>query len=128
MGSSGSPSDIQAILDNLARFAPPVQHGQIVHHQEGVTTSASAGPTIGDRDDEIELPLAPSERARDSGVRPQRRLNAASKPTIDPATITTWQDGLRCVTKIATQSAQFADSIRRVSLTFRDFRFISRAH
>ncbi|SMQ49059.1 unnamed protein product [Zymoseptoria tritici ST99CH_3D7] len=33
---------------------------------------------------------------------------------IDPATITTWQEGLRCVTKIAAQNAQFAASIKRM--------------
>ncbi|KAF2725071.1 hypothetical protein K431DRAFT_195231, partial [Polychaeton citri CBS 116435] len=36
------------------------------------------------------------------------------KPTVDPATITTWQDGLRCVTKIAAQNANFAKAVKRM--------------
>jgi len=43
--------------------------------------------------------------------RPQDRT---SYPLIDPATITEWKQGLRCVSKIASQNADFAPSVRKV--------------
>ncbi|KAF2828519.1 hypothetical protein CC86DRAFT_368732 [Ophiobolus disseminans] len=46
-----------------------------------------------------------------SAPRPQDR---ASTPLIDPATITEWKQGLRCVSKIASQNADFAPSIRKL--------------
>jgi hypothetical protein len=58
--------------------------------------------------------------------RPQSRSVTPAQPlkqdqiqppsVIDPATITVWQDGLRCVTKIAAQNKMFEATIRRVSL------------
>lgn len=48
-------------------------------------------------------------------VRSQTQSGTASpKPMIDPASITQWQEALRCVTKIAAQNAQFATSVKRV--------------
>jgi hypothetical protein len=43
--------------------------------------------------------------------KPQDR---SSTPLVDPATITEWKKGLRCVSKIATQNPDFAASIRKV--------------
>jgi hypothetical protein len=43
--------------------------------------------------------------------KPQDRI---STPLIDPATITEWKQGLRCVSKIATQNPDFAPSVRKV--------------
>ena len=58
--------------------------------------------------------------------RPQSRSITPAQPpkqdqpqppsVIDPATITVWQDALRCVTKIAAQNKMFETTIRRVSL------------
>jgi hypothetical protein len=42
---------------------------------------------------------------------PQAR---SSTPTIDPATITEWKQGLRCVIKVAAQNPNFAASVRKV--------------
>ncbi|KAF2444939.1 hypothetical protein P171DRAFT_431725 [Karstenula rhodostoma CBS 690.94] len=42
---------------------------------------------------------------------PQRRT---ATPTIDPATITEWKHGLRCVNKIATQSPTFVPAIQKL--------------
>lgn len=47
------------------------------------------------------------------GSQPQSGT-ATPKPMIDPASITQWQEGLRCVTKIAAQNAQFAICIQKV--------------
>jgi hypothetical protein len=43
--------------------------------------------------------------------RPQDRVYTS---LIDPATITDWKQGLRCVSKIAQQNPEFAASIRKV--------------
>ncbi|QIW95761.1 hypothetical protein AMS68_001279 [Peltaster fructicola] len=55
--------------------------------------------------------------AQFSQPQPATGIPSASQPvppTIDPATITTWQEGLRCVTKIAAQNRSFAESIRKL--------------
>ncbi|KYG46420.1 hypothetical protein M433DRAFT_30651, partial [Acidomyces richmondensis BFW] len=38
----------------------------------------------------------------------------------DPATITTWPDALRCVTKLAAQNPRFGEKIRKMMSTQRD--------
>ncbi|KAJ4304930.1 hypothetical protein N0V90_000458 [Kalmusia sp. IMI 367209] len=47
---------------------------------------------------------------------PNRQLpkSRTSTSTIDPATITEWKHGLRCVSKIATQSPNFVPSIQKL--------------
>ena len=44
----------------------------------------------------------------------QQRSVAPQRPLIDPASITEWTAGLRCVIKIASQNQHFAESIKRV--------------
>jgi hypothetical protein len=46
--------------------------------------------------------------------KPQDRV---SSPFIDPSTITEWKQGLRCVSKIASQNPDFAPAVRKVSYT-----------
>ncbi|KAH8732394.1 hypothetical protein GQ44DRAFT_697577 [Phaeosphaeriaceae sp. PMI808] len=46
--------------------------------------------------------------------KPPRPQGRSSTPPIDPATITDWKQGLRCVSKIATQNPDFAASIRKL--------------
>jgi hypothetical protein len=48
-----------------------------------------------------------------STPRPQEKV---STPLIDPATITEWKQGLRCVSKIAQHNPEFAASVRKVQL------------
>jgi hypothetical protein len=45
---------------------------------------------------------------------PPRPQDRVSTPLIDPATITDWKQGLRCVSKIAQHNPDFAASIRKV--------------
>ena len=45
---------------------------------------------------------------------PPKPQDRVSTPLIDPATITEWKQGLRCVSKIAAQNSDFAASIRKV--------------
>jgi hypothetical protein len=102
--------DLQTILSNLARLSTPTQPVESPFNGVNAGTPTSSNPGGFDR--------SLADRTDDPRVRPQSRsaATASPKPTIDPATITTWQEGLRCVTKIATQNAQFAASIRKVSL------------
>ena len=111
MEGTNSAPDLQSILSTLARFVPPVQTTGAIDAGDRVSTPNF----VPLEHTEPTAPLQPVvEKAEDPRLRPQSRSAPSPKP-IDPATITTWQDGLRCVTKIAAQSAHFAVSIRKVS-------------
>ncbi|KAF2024760.1 hypothetical protein EK21DRAFT_104439 [Setomelanomma holmii] len=45
---------------------------------------------------------------------PPKPQDRTSTPLIDPATIIEWKQGLRCVSKIATQNPDFAASVRKL--------------
>ncbi|KAK3116383.1 hypothetical protein LTR53_003303 [Teratosphaeriaceae sp. CCFEE 6253] len=106
--------DLAAILATLSQFVhpayttpPPVPVAEHVSASQNVTTFAPDPSTL--------LPPLPTAKPQDPRLRPQSRSATASpKPKIDPATITTWPEGLRCVTKLAAQNAHFAVSIRRM--------------
>lgn len=109
MANTSQTPDLQSILASLAQFSG------IAANNVSLTT----GPTF------ASTPLqAPTDHAASSNIiqnanepllRPQSRADpVAPRPMINPASITTWQDGLRCVTKIAAQNAEFANSIRKV--------------
>lgn len=53
----------------------------------------------------------PAPQRLSTTPKPQDRV---STPLIDPATITDWKQGLRCVSKIGGQKPDFAASIRKV--------------
>lgn len=114
MGTNGA-SDLQAILDNLAQFAPTANTAPSWQRAEAQPHHARTQvPQIRATDDQssqLDRALQPQS------PRPQGRSTASPKPLIDPATITTWQEGLRCVTKLAAQNVHFAAGIRRVSLS-----------
>lgn len=106
--------DLQTILSNLARLSnttPPAKNPS----KDETNVLTPAPPPIHGGNEPGLRSLA--DRTDDPRLRPQSRSTATAspKPVIDPATITTWQEGLRCVIKIAAQNAQFAVSIRKVS-------------
>jgi hypothetical protein len=78
---------------DLAQPFPPQQN--LPYHQ-------SADPRLVNRQAPQSFPPAP---------RPQERTSTS---LIDPATITEWKQGLRCVSKIASQNPEFAASVRKV--------------
>ncbi len=104
--------DLQSILASLAKYATPPQ--PLTTTSDTANVDALPLPT---RSGSVSLLPREPETAADPRLKPQSRsaATASPKPMIDPATITTWQDGIRCVTKIAAQNAQFAASIRKVS-------------
>jgi hypothetical protein len=127
-----APPDLSAILATLAQFsqqngaASPAPHLQTPRSQD---TAQSTPPfqfgNASDAAHNATLPglmlegLAP-QHSTDPRLRsrPQSRSVTPApvkSSVIDPATITTWQDGLRCVTKIAAQNKMFEASIKRVS-------------
>ena len=103
-----APPDLQSILATLSQYvpqstnaSPPVQANADIYHPPQAVAPQLQAP----------------ERPHDSRLKPQNRSATASpkpKPMVDPATIITWQEGLRCVTKIAGQNAKFSVSIRKV--------------
>ncbi|KAK3673013.1 hypothetical protein LTR78_007124 [Recurvomyces mirabilis] len=100
-----APPDLQSILATLSQYVP-----QAAGVEQAVQNTVDVYQPAPDAQ-------AVLERPHDPRLRPQNRSATASpkpKPMVDPATIVTWQEGLRCVTKIAAQNAQFAVSIKRM--------------
>lgn len=117
MADTNPTSDLQSILANLARLGPPAQpeSAEWAVNVDGNSTTAALDSAPSQQNNLTPVPQPPVENTADPRLRPQSRSTASPKPMIDPATITTWQEGLRCVTKLAAQNAQFAANIRRVS-------------
>jgi hypothetical protein len=121
--------DLQAILATLAQYSQPITEQPLQQtpyqpaefDQAGASISANDNSSATIQNARVES-LSADPRLRG---RPQSRSITPSLPhkqdqppppsVIDPATITVWQDGLRCVTKIAAQNKMFEATIRRVS-------------
>ena len=105
--------DLQTILSNLARLSTPTQQTDSPFNNEGNAVT----PVPPNHGGSESVPRNLADRTDDPRLRPQSRSAATGspKPVIDPATITSWQEGLRCVTKIAARNSQFAAGIRKVT-------------
>ncbi|WPH03046.1 Hypothetical protein R9X50_00592000 [Acrodontium crateriforme] len=105
-----SPVDLQSILATLAQFSQPQQ--TMVGHVSNQAVSDSNARIYSDNQNALEAnttcPVQHSAR------KPQASSTTAARPMIDPASITTWQEALRCVTKISAQNEQFALSIKKM--------------
>jgi len=88
--------DLASILATLSQFAQPAQAND--HHSSVIR--ANDTPNL----------LSPS----DPRITSQIKSPQPQQSVIDPAVITDWSHGLRCVTKIAAQNPHFADIINRV--------------
>lgn len=55
-----------------------------------------------------------SGRPAPQNRQPPAIQDRASTPTVDPATITEWKQGLRCVTKTATQNPSFVATVQKL--------------
>ncbi|KAG8626898.1 hypothetical protein KVT40_005843 [Elsinoe batatas] len=87
------PPNLADILSTLSKFATPADQ---IQQQQSVHPLVD---TYGQRQDRFK---------ETTPLRPQ----PSSGPVIDPATITEWSTGLRCVSKIATQNPNFANAIK----------------
>lgn len=119
-------SDLQSILATLAQFSqassstPQPGDTQPAYYESAFqnlpsavqvdnSSAASQNAFLGiDTPTDPRLHSRPQSRAVTPAQTPQ------PKNVIDPATITTWQEALRCVTKVAAQNKMFEASIKRV--------------
>ena len=112
--NTDSTPDLQSILATLARFAPSPSLVAVTA-DDGLSLTPPARISRSVVVPSSHLPF--DEFHASPKVRQQCLINPASPNfVIDPATITTWQDGLRCVTKIASENSRFASNIRQVRL------------
>ncbi|KAK1064106.1 hypothetical protein LTR33_012147 [Friedmanniomyces endolithicus] len=108
-----STPDLQAILATLSQFTNPPPAPIAVPSIASEPSSSNHYYASQPLPSVPASQLLPAPKPQDPRLRPQSRAATASpKPMIDPATIITWQEGLRCLTKIAAQNAQFAATIR----------------
>ena len=126
--------DLQAILATLAQYSqqqpssatpPPAPQPIATSNNNTIAAQIDKNAQATSRNGSIETaPADPRLRGRPQSrsttpfqaqyVQPQP-VQPQPPSVIDPATITVWQDGLRCVTKIASQNKTFENSIRKVS-------------
>jgi len=129
------PPELASILATLAQFAPPptpAQNIQDPYREPPRSTIPPGFPTTENyvsqshqqsyqqQQQQQQQPYA-APVSLDPRIRPQGRSTSTSiveKIVIDPATITEWSAGLRCVSKIAAQNRLFGDTIRRVNILF----------
>jgi hypothetical protein len=96
--------DQQYTYDSQQNYGGYQDVTQILPVQQNLPYHQSTDPRLLHRQATQPFPPAP---------RPQDRV---STPLIDPATIIEWKQGLRCVSKIASQNPEFAASVRKVLL------------
>jgi hypothetical protein len=95
--------DQQQAYDPNQAYQSYQEDTQCYPPQQNLPYHQTADPRLANR--------ATSQYTSTPPPRPQDRV---STPLIDPATITDWKQGLRCVSKIAQQNPEFAASIRKV--------------
>jgi hypothetical protein len=96
-----------ATVSSFATIPATENNNQATSHNASIE-AAPADPRLRGR------PQSRSTTFQAQSVQPQH-VQTQAPSVIDPATITVWQDGLRCVTKIASQNKMFEASIRKVS-------------
>lgn len=132
-------ANLQAILATLAQYSqqpaaaqtPPPAASQPAEF-DGSLSAANSGTNavaVAQNSTIEHVPADPRLRGRPQSrsITPSHAQTQAQAPpqsVIDPATITVWQDGLRCVTKIAAQNKMFEASIRRVSRVWWPFHHV----
>jgi hypothetical protein len=129
--SMAQQPDLQAILATLAQLSqqqtssstpPPLpQPIATSNHYSALTATDNNAQASSHNGSIATAPADPRLRGRPQSrsTTPFQAQHIQPQPqapsVIDPATITVWQDGLRCVTKIASQNKTFETSIRKVS-------------
>jgi hypothetical protein len=126
--------DLQAILATLAQYTQQSTSSATPTPAPQPTATLSSFPTIPATEENVQatshnasIETAPADprlrgRPQSQSTTPFQAQNGQpqhvqpqTSSAIDPATITVWQDGLRCVTKIASHNKMFEASIRKVS-------------
>ncbi|KAF9740254.1 hypothetical protein PMIN06_007056 [Paraphaeosphaeria minitans] len=116
--------NLEQILATLASLpqttTPPVPSEQQFYPQ-GQFSAQSTDIPASRHSSQTGIPYEQSEDSR-LKARPQTTLSnrqappksQTTTPTIDPATITQWKHGLRCVSKIATQNPAFVSTVQKL--------------
>lgn len=96
------PPNLADILATLSRLAPapPVPTTQGI--EAGQIPFQHVVDSVTDDTHHPQLPASQTDH------------NRPNEQTIDPATITEWASGLRCVSKLSTQNPAFGNAIRNV--------------
>ncbi|KAI4648449.1 uncharacterized protein J4E79_010071 [Alternaria viburni] len=100
--------EAQPVQDQQQPYEPYQSHQgypepqQAYQNQQSAPYQQPADPRLAGR--------APPQH-RQPPPKPQDRV---SSPFIDPSTITEWKQGLRCVSKIASQNPDFAPAVRKL--------------
>ncbi|KAF2191127.1 hypothetical protein K469DRAFT_365141 [Zopfia rhizophila CBS 207.26] len=124
--SNGNDLNLERILQTLANFssAPNVaqQDQQAAAPVHPITSEPYSLPQAY-QSNQASLPYDPSvvqdprlqnRPAPQHREPPPRPQSSASTPVIDPATITEWKHGIRCVSKLAAQNPNFVSSIQKL--------------
>ena len=131
-GNSQGTPDLAEILRSLQAYQPPQQNGHPnsgysgVYQQQnqaymsaGVLTPNSHGPQLYGQGTPSSHLSGQHLQPGDPRLAAQRRMSPPTSrshtPIVDPATITEWAQGLRCVTKVSAQNPNFGAKIRQVS-------------
>lgn len=97
--------ELSAILARLAQYSQSAAPQQLADSSQERQTPAS-GLSF-----EIPEPTFNHNRTAHPLIAEESSI---TRVVIDPATITTWQEGIRCVTKIAAENRQFGAQVRKV--------------
>lgn len=124
------PPELASILATLAQFAPPpvAPPNTQEYSQEPYRSTTPPGIPENHAAQAYQQPYAsysttapsdprvrPTPQGRSTPIPQGRSTPTTEKLIIDPATITDWSAGLRCVSKVAAQNRLFGETIRRVS-------------
>lgn len=132
MGSDGdgAPPDLASVLQALASFAPPQAAGERdasgLHPQQGIDLNSKPSqqpyqPWTSTTHSRSNAPFTefPSIGFPTLDPRPRPQLRGYNErprsPAIDPATITEWPLGLKCVNYIAQDNPNFKPAVRKVN-------------
>lgn len=115
------PPELASILATLAQFAPPPTPSSNTQDQNQEPYQSTTPPIPENGIPQTyQHPYVPYHAPAPSDPRIRPTPQGRSTPTvekliIDPATITEWSAGLRCVSKMSAQNRMFGETIRRVS-------------
>lgn len=123
--SNSQVPDLASVLATLARLAPArSQQAQqqpiaVPQHHLGQPYRPPASQGYGFSEESPAMIAPRPIHSVDDGYDPAAIPQHRSPPSlIDPATITEWSQGLRCVSKIASDNPNFKVAIRKVYFPF----------
>jgi hypothetical protein len=123
----GQNLDLEKILATLANLPKPVPQPYQDQQQPYEPYQSHQGyqddqqPYSSGQNNPYQQPADPRLAGRSALQHrhpPPKPQDRVSSPFIDPSTITEWKQGLRCVSKIASQNPDFSPAVRKVGYMF----------